>query len=58
MADPRVALTTASIPHPYPDDGANGFILPALLAEGQSIDFSVTVSEKWNSQSRQAAQMG
>jgi RimJ/RimL family protein N-acetyltransferase len=27
VADPRVALTTASIPHPYPDDGAKGFIL-------------------------------
>ncbi|WP_083839130.1 GNAT family N-acetyltransferase [Bradyrhizobium sp. STM 3809] len=27
VTDPRVALTTASIPHPYPDDGARGFIL-------------------------------
>ena len=26
-ADPRVALTTASIPHPYPEGGAKGFIL-------------------------------
>jgi ribosomal-protein-alanine N-acetyltransferase len=26
VADPRVALTTASIPHPYPDDGAWDFI--------------------------------
>jgi ribosomal-protein-alanine N-acetyltransferase len=26
-ADPRVALTTASIPHPYPEGGARGFIL-------------------------------
>jgi RimJ/RimL family protein N-acetyltransferase len=27
VADPRVALTTASIPHPYPKDGAKDFIL-------------------------------
>jgi RimJ/RimL family protein N-acetyltransferase len=27
VADPRVALTTASIPHPYPEGGATGFIL-------------------------------
>jgi ribosomal-protein-alanine N-acetyltransferase len=27
VADPRVALTTASIPHPYPEGGAKGFIL-------------------------------
>jgi RimJ/RimL family protein N-acetyltransferase len=27
VADPRVALTTASIPHPYPENGAKGFIL-------------------------------
>jgi RimJ/RimL family protein N-acetyltransferase len=27
VADPRVALTTASIPHPYPAGGAKGFIL-------------------------------
>ena len=26
-ADPRVALSTASIPHPYPEDGAKGSIL-------------------------------
>jgi RimJ/RimL family protein N-acetyltransferase len=26
-ADPRVALTTASIPHPYPEGGARSFIL-------------------------------
>ena len=29
VADSRVALTTASIPHPYPVDGAKGFILHA-----------------------------
>jgi RimJ/RimL family protein N-acetyltransferase len=27
VADPRVALTTASIPHPYPEGGAKSFIL-------------------------------
>jgi ribosomal-protein-alanine N-acetyltransferase len=27
VADPRVALTTASIPHPYPEGGAKDFIL-------------------------------
>ncbi|WP_271605643.1 GNAT family N-acetyltransferase [Bradyrhizobium sp. CCBAU 11434] len=27
VADPRVALTTASIPHPYPEGGAKGFVL-------------------------------
>src|ERR1700704_1616493 len=27
VADPRVALSTASIPHPYPEGGAKGFIL-------------------------------
>jgi RimJ/RimL family protein N-acetyltransferase len=27
VADPRVALTTASIPHPYPENGAKGFVL-------------------------------
>ena len=27
VSDPRVALTTASIPHPYPEGGAKGFIL-------------------------------
>jgi RimJ/RimL family protein N-acetyltransferase len=27
VADPLVALTTASIPHPYPEGGAKGFIL-------------------------------
>ena len=26
-ADPRVALTTASIPHPYPEGGAKDFVL-------------------------------
>lgn len=27
VADPRVALSTASIPHPYPEGGAKAFIL-------------------------------
>jgi RimJ/RimL family protein N-acetyltransferase len=27
VADPRVALSTASIPHPYPEGGAKNFIL-------------------------------
>lgn len=27
VADPRVALTTASIPHPYPENGDQGFVL-------------------------------
>jgi ribosomal-protein-alanine N-acetyltransferase len=27
VADPRVALSTASIPHPYPEGGAKSFIL-------------------------------
>lgn len=27
VADPRVALSTASIPHPYPEGGAKSFVL-------------------------------
>jgi hypothetical protein len=38
-ADSHVALTTASVPHPYPEDGAKGFILhvqhPACPAGGE-----------------------
>jgi len=46
VADPRVALTIASIPHPYPEGGAKSFILHvrksrdrrnlAIIQDGQS----------------------
>ena len=35
-ADPRVALSTASIPHPYPEGGAKSFILHVQRTAGRN----------------------
>ncbi|MBT0670691.1 GNAT family N-acetyltransferase [Novosphingobium profundi] len=45
VADPRVALTTASIPHPYPDSGVLEFIERVrALAGPDRRNFAITVS--------------
>jgi RimJ/RimL family protein N-acetyltransferase len=46
-ADPRVALTTASIPHPYPNGAARGFILHVQkMASPDRRNLAVVLREK------------
>jgi RimJ/RimL family protein N-acetyltransferase len=46
-ADPRVALTTAWIPHPYPEGGAKGFILHAQrMASLDRRNLAIVLREK------------
>lgn len=45
-ADPRVALTTASVPHPYPDGGALAFIEHVRSVAGpERQNLAITLTE-------------
>lgn len=46
VSDPRVALSTASIPHPYPEDGATEFIARSKTCASHSRrSFAVTLRD-------------